>query len=355
MYILSLDSLRGIAVMFVVYYHWFPNIITKVIPLGSIGVDIFFVLSGFLISGILLDKKFKVNNKIREVAFFFVRRCLRIFPLYYGIIIGLFFFSSIFPNPVPNYWVYFVFYLQNFLFFDLQSFIGGKVAHLWSLAVEEQFYLVWPWVILYIDKRYLHSVFLIGIFLGVFCSIYFPNYLYKGNPLVSVNPLTCIQSFCIGGYLSYLIRFSLISNSVEKFIKLLALLSIALYFLIKIFFPELLGFDRTLISFFAVWIIYSLVSNKYDKFKLIFNSSILIFIGKISYGIYIFHNFIPLSVKALFHFLSKKFPAFIFFRINPEENLLLFFSICFFVLIVISYYSFKFYEKPFISLKKYFK
>ncbi len=353
-YILPLDGLRGIAVLLVIVYHWFPNRPLDFIPIGSIGVDIFFVLSGFLITGILIQERVKQNSRLEKIKNFIIRRSLRIFPLYYGVLFVLILLHSILPNPIRFYWPYFFSYIQNFLFIKLDSFIGGKVGHLWSLAVEEQFYLIWPWMVLFVSQRFLPYLLWLGIGTGALCAFLFPNYFFLGNSLISAHPLTCIQAFCIGGYLSYLMNFSFFPASLEKKIKYLALLSLFAYLVLKVFYQSILGFDRSLISIFIFWVIYRLASNKYDAVRWLFDNATLIFVGRISYGVYIFHQFAPVSLNATFHFLSKRFPGVDLFRVNKIDHPLLFYFLCFSALITISYLSFQYFEQPFLRLKKNF-
>jgi len=112
--------------------------------LGQTGVDLFFVLSGFLISTILLKAQ---HSRWHEVRNFYVRRVLRIFPLYFGYLIGASFLGA---GVSWWFWVY----LQNFpMAFNATDLVGPN--HFWSLAVEEQFYLVWPFLILFWPRRWL--------------------------------------------------------------------------------------------------------------------------------------------------------------------------------------------------------
>ncbi len=115
----------------------------SVVTFGQTGVDLFFVLSGFLITSILLAAR---QRDWTEVRTFYARRSLRIFPLYYLclIVCNHFFFPCNWP-----YWVY----LQNFWISTGRTMDGP--VHLWSLAVEEQFYLVWPFLVLFVPRRFL--------------------------------------------------------------------------------------------------------------------------------------------------------------------------------------------------------
>ncbi len=126
----------------------------SVVNFGQTGVDLFFVLSGFLITSILLAAR---PRDWSEIRIFYARRSLRIFPLYYLAltVCALFFFPCSWP-----YWVY----LQNFWSSTGRTLAGP--VHLWSLAVEEQFYFVWPFLVLFVPRRFLLKVLAGGIVLS---------------------------------------------------------------------------------------------------------------------------------------------------------------------------------------------
>ena len=143
-YFPELDGVRAIAALMVMVFH-FQQIFhpVSVLIFGQTGVDLFFVLSGFLITNILMKAQ---HGDWHEVRNFYIRRTLRIFPLYYGYLL----LSCLVVGVVSGwYWVY----LQNIA----ESFHLGLAGpeHFWSLAVEEQFYLVWPFLILFWPRRWL--------------------------------------------------------------------------------------------------------------------------------------------------------------------------------------------------------
>jgi peptidoglycan/LPS O-acetylase OafA/YrhL len=163
----ELDGLRGVAILLVVFFH--ATIVGSGTPTGALlhgvfrnfgwtGVDLFFVLSGFLITGILVDSR----DAPRALRHFYARRALRIFPVYYGFLILVF---LIVPRVAPGalsvgddavfYWVY----LQNFAVAAQGDWVHSRFLNLfWSLAIEEQFYLVWPWVVHALGRRALLRV-----------------------------------------------------------------------------------------------------------------------------------------------------------------------------------------------------
>jgi peptidoglycan/LPS O-acetylase OafA/YrhL len=173
--VLGLDGLRGLAVLLVIAHHAIllsgsptsVDFLSSAATFGWVGVDLFFVLSGFLITGILVDSR-RDPHYFRR---FFVRRALRIFPLYYAAI-TLFLLAapalrimSVDDEAVLRqnqlwYWLY----GANFLAaFHPGISVDRTIGHLWSLAVEEQFYLVWPFVVALLDNRRLRTAAMVTV------------------------------------------------------------------------------------------------------------------------------------------------------------------------------------------------
>ena len=157
-FIPALDGLRGIAIILVMLHHFtyyrpetgIDRVIAGVPLFGWVGVDLFFVLSGFLITGILLDTR----GSAHYFTSFYARRTLRIFPLYYLVLFLALVVLPQFPSvhtvlagdiEMPPQWPYWL-YLTNFSIAD-RGFVHGWLDVGWSLAIEEHFYLVWPLVI----------------------------------------------------------------------------------------------------------------------------------------------------------------------------------------------------------------
>src|SRR5437762_3573688 len=151
----QLDAIRGVAILMVIFHNQTPKYpslhLQHIFANGWMGVDLFFVLSGFLITGILIDTK-QSEGYFRN---FYARRCLRIWPLYYALIVFMFVVvpvlrpseaHTVFEKSSP-WWGYPLF-LQNFLI-KIPTNATGPLAVTWSLAIEEQFYLVWPLIVGY--------------------------------------------------------------------------------------------------------------------------------------------------------------------------------------------------------------
>ena len=169
-YVLQLDGLRGIAIVAVLLYHLgskLPALHLDVISqYGWAGVDLFFVISGFLITGILLDSA----GSERYFRNFYVRRILRIWPLYFALLAFVF---IVLPHAVPalrarifsqcHPWQSYLVFAQNFF---VRDFGIGPVGVTWSLAIEEQFYLVWPLLIFLLPRRMLPGLLLAVVMLS---------------------------------------------------------------------------------------------------------------------------------------------------------------------------------------------
>ncbi len=195
-YFENLDSLRAIAAMLVVFYHLtrflkFPRFVfsEKFLALmsfngqgGSIGVTFFFTLSGFLITYLMFSEQEKTGTF--NIKHFYFRRLLRIWPLYYltifiGFILIPTFFSSNELNPQhQNFW-YYIFYLSNFDHITNPARIPPPLGVQWSVAIEEQFYLVWPLLFSFIPIKHF------PYFLIILTAVSFAFFFWPGHWKVS--------------------------------------------------------------------------------------------------------------------------------------------------------------------------
>src|SRR5262249_15573796 len=154
-YVPQLDGLRAFAVGAVLIHHFFKPARIGGVDFALLGVWLFFVLSGFLITGILLRLRDQVDHSGYPSGFalrqFYIRRFLRIFPLYYSV---LFMAATIDLGDVRDTILWHLAYISNYLFATRQDW-GSITAHFWSLSVEEQFYILWPVLILFAPRRLL--------------------------------------------------------------------------------------------------------------------------------------------------------------------------------------------------------
>jgi peptidoglycan/LPS O-acetylase OafA/YrhL len=211
----QLDGLRGVAVSLVVLFHYAPNlpVIGYVASRGWIGVDLFFVLSGFLIGGIVIDNRTSENF----VSVFYTRRFLRIFPLYYLLLCFVLLMMSIGMLEQHELFSYFL-YIQNFV--SLVKFDPGPtwLQPTWSLAIEEQFYLFLPLAIAIAPKR-IGPVFIAGILIAA--SLRAAGYLI---PLQNPKLFSLFFTPCRADGLFYGVLLALMVRKVEDWRPIIPLL-----------------------------------------------------------------------------------------------------------------------------------
>jgi peptidoglycan/LPS O-acetylase OafA/YrhL len=220
----QLDGLRGIAALMVIFYHYFIDleiknstieIIKKISTIGQTGVTLFFVLSGFLITRILINEK----NSKSYFKSFYLRRTLRIFPLYYFFLVLFYFllpfFSKTTLNPENSNIFYYFIFLQNFaLTFNWDSY--GPV-HYWSLAVEEHFYLLFPFFVYYSKLSNLKLICYSFIFISVVSRIL----LVYNNYEVYFFSFSAFDAIVLGALVSIIEhenKLELYFNSLKKII-----------------------------------------------------------------------------------------------------------------------------------------
>lgn len=302
-YVKSLDGLRCLAVTLVLLDHWTNY--KMGIPVSYFGVSLFFVLSGYLITGILLKaKKLDQNNgrtHTHSLKLFYIRRTIRIFPIYYLVILILFILNY---DTIRKH----VFWLLTYQTNNYIAFTDGWMGsfdHFWSLAVEEQFYLFFPFVIFFIKDKFLPKVLLAFIIFSVGLRgwFYFNQYSWV-RPFVLMP--TSLDALGIGSFLAY---FLSIKKSTELLnpskIKFGLLVSLILYIIILIMLKSetephnfysvvLLRFFESLFSVFLILSFIKINDNSLfsSTKKWLFENSAAVFIGKISYGIYIYHHFV---------------------------------------------------------------
>ncbi len=344
-YFNKLDSLRTFAFLLVYWQHiisiFFNNvqinsillnkIIVKFIFTGGVGVHIFFVLSGFLIT-YLLTQEAKRNTKI-NIKFFYFRRALRIWPVYYFVlIIGIFILPNIFRSIDFEGNT-----LMNLLFFNNYYLTGSPISITWSVAIEEQFYIFWPILFtLFRGKRILYLSY--GLFFfSLFYSLYHSgtNLGYYGT----ISNLKYLMVGCIGSIL--------FSNKNKNLFKLLNHKNFKLEYIITTaiilhvssnIFDALAALLNVILIVLYLLIILNLVLNSNDK------STVFTKIGKYTYGLYLYHPTIILICKIFFDKYNLNYK-------NEIIPYILLITACTFFTFGFSKVSYNYFEKYFLKIK----
>ncbi len=339
--ITALDGLRGVAILMVLLFHWFPETHwINTLPNGPIGVTLFFVLSGFLITQILLQKKEEFSFA-KNLKNFLARRALRIFPIYYAVLctIALLFHAHIaiktdfYAHPIPYFG-----YFYNHLLEQSHNW-SDQLSPYWSLAVEEQFYIIWPLLILLIPSKRNVLLMIIGFMV---LGIYFRYQFIFQQQGIGVYMVTCIDCFAWGALLAYFRKEQI---DIEKYVNYLfgPIFLIWIYICLETTDADLMKilFFRTATSAIGFMLIYYALGT--TLFSKLMEFWPLQQLGKISYGVYLYHMVVP----QLFFILLSKFHYQIPSAVEHLVPAL--------ILLGFSIVSYHFIEKPILKLKKYFE
>jgi peptidoglycan/LPS O-acetylase OafA/YrhL len=346
----QLDAIRGISVLSVFFFHAYKpaginQFFTFLLSHMGMGLDVFFVLSSFLITFLGINEYQTSGSFLFKK--YFIRRALRIWPLYFLLMIFFFLVVENVANyngvhitmPPPIYYLFFIsnFYLEDHVFF---------LRLLWTLSVEEQFYIVWGLCLLFFQRK-IEWIILLFVLISLGFNFYsaivdLPNYF---------NSLTYLIDMMIGAFTAFsilknnsLVRFISAINSKRILFYYLSLpILFFIYFLFNNYFDRMMKdivellFRLLFISYCGFLIIHQLI-NENSRLSLS-RSFFLIYTGKISYGLYCFHGIvISLGIVVL-----PKLP----FSIPLFFWALILLAITF----IISAISYQFIEKPFLKLK----
>lgn len=298
----QLDRLRGLAISLVVIFHCehvAPQALDGIVRQGWMGVDLFFVLSGFLITGILLD----TSGSKDYFLHFYKRRILRIWPVYLLILFFAFCFVPFLRwavgGPLLGHqkeslgvWA-FLLMIQNLV--GVQLFYSPFLGVTWSLAIEEQFYLVWPAVIRFTSRRVVLPCLLIAFFLEPLIRVWA---MHRGLPqeVIYYNPLTHGDGLLCGAIVAVWLR----SAKPRRKTLLLAgctllLAGLTLFALIHPSSPTSRYYSPLVITSVALLsvglLLVALVSENLGNLphRLFFMNRTLAFLGFISYSLYLYH------------------------------------------------------------------
>jgi len=345
-----LDGLRGLAVSLVLAFHFFS------LNFGWLGVDLFFILSGFLITGILIDSK----EHPSYFKNFYAKRTLRIFPLYYlalSAVILLIAFKG--PDLNLNNYQYFLnhsgwffSYLQNWLW-SFDNWPPDKlIDHLWSLAIEEQFYLFWPLLVYFVPTRNLIYVAVSMIVIAII-SRYVTYYAgYSATPVQYVNTICRMDSLSIGACIAILIR-----TRPERLVYLVKMVCYVVVPLTVYMCFDAQSYKYNHYHYSTIgYTLFDLICGVvllvsftdwlpiYNKFL---SSSVMRWLGKYSYGLYVYHWIIySFALQFVKPYLKTNFT---FMPIWLSYG-----TVCLIATVLVAKLSFDYFEYPILKLKKHF-
>jgi len=362
----ALDGVRGLAILMVIVSHGFESnhqsggllvrFLGDLFYYGFFGVDLFFVLSGFLITGILFDS-------LQDEGFFrkfYMRRALRIFPLYYVVLLVCFLLTPVLHLHWGDMGWLLVLYLQNLHPAVISQFSPGAgigLYHFWSLAIEEQFYLVWPALVFLLrGRRAILTATLAGSAAAIVLRLILLGAHVSGLVL-HVTTFCRADALLLGGTLAMLYRSQIwrhvnrwaslgfLAASVVIIASIMEKDALAAHGRINDFWGD--GLRYTVLALgFGCLIAWSLQSG--SMCQRIFSLSWLRFLGKYSYGIYILHVFsltllLPIVRPAILQMTHSKLLAVVLGGL---------FALA--VGIIGAYCSYHLFEKRFLDLKRYF-
>jgi peptidoglycan/LPS O-acetylase OafA/YrhL len=343
-YIKSLDGLRALAVSIVVFSHSDINFPRS----GGVGVSIFFVLSGFLITSIIVNdlrqQRFRLKN-------FYSRRFLRLLPCLvvtclFLLLIRLLMGTSVEWKGIAAALTYTTNWVRAYNLFDT-----GSLAHCWSLAIEEQYYLLWPFTIIVLEKYSKQDKVNFFLLLGFVLIIA----IYRATMSGTMNSIrinfgtdTRMDGLILGSALAYLIRSLGPTPQLPKYISIATAYiatPVAIFILWQIMTgwswadPRMAKYGYLLVALAAAIIILDISANGRSKLRLILEIPPLMYIGKISYGIYLLHY--PLNSYLDWFFADAWLPSKYLSKIIGS--------------VIIAAISFHLVESQFLRLKQYFK
>ncbi|WP_340202065.1 acyltransferase family protein [Ascidiimonas sp. W6] len=345
-----LDGLRGYAALMIVLAHMPRLSNTEIglaifhmidgLKLSYLGVDIFFILSGFLITRIIIKEKKEQRFSLKS---FYIKRALRIFPIYYlAIIICGFLFS----------WKgmeYLAVYGSNYYF----SFhdILHPLEHTWSLAVEEHYYLLWPLLIYFcsLEKLKKYTLPIIVLIVTASLILVYSSFEKKvADSMVYMGTQFRILSLGLGSLLAF--HEYKVRNIKSQKKNYLILFTGIIFYLLAIIsvegvFGSLIPKRALLLFFFSIcslllFIFVLLQENRKSSFNDLFNNKPIAFIGKISYGIYLYH-----------------YPIFFWWgitknQLDSQPVTIIDFALPILFVFVLASLSYWFIEKPLINYKR---
>ncbi len=363
----ELDGIRGLAILMVILYHVGPYagtftgnpvliFVINSMQIGWLGVDLFFVLSGFLITDILL----RMREEPNYFKNFYIRRILRIFPIYYIVVALLLVFLPSLEKTrgfqEQSSWPFFIFYQQNWLYI-LKRPVSGYLTVTWSLAIEEQFYLVWPALVKWLDKRRLviaaSAAFIFSLCLRLIISRLSLDLNYAEEINYYSTP-TRLDGLMVGALIAIAYKSQAWKNWLARLawpvfgLSMLAMVYILTGKSVEPFSKNIMitTWSLTALALLGGALIVLLKSQPENSWlRIIFRNRILTFFGKYSYAMYLIHA--PI-IFFLYHQFSNA-------KLKGGMVSLTFIVLSISGIILVSLISWNLLEKRILDLKKHFE
>ena len=352
-YIPQLDGIRGLAIILVLAFHYFGEF--TVFSFGWCGVDLFFVLSGYLITSRLIALQ-QQKNALKK---FYINRALRILPVYYLALVASYLaFNFLVKNEnlylftfYNHNWLSFVLFFQNWSLIFFNGVKENYLDHFWSLAVEEQFYLLWPFLLYRLGQKKFFPQLLFVIFVAIIATrcLLFIRYHDLLNYKYYFYNTFCRMDGFLAGCILFLYQNKLCAKN-YRWYYLASFTAIIVVIIItgdaKANNPFFATIGLTLIAITFAGMIDTSVKNPKSILSAIFNFKWLKFTGKISYGLYIFHW---LVLKACYERAANWFTQ----KAGLPDTLSNIISACSCIIVsyIISFLSYKYFELFFLKRK----